>query len=227
MGITRSSKTAIALATVVGLLLIGSDVAGSAALRPCDDVVLERGADLRRCDLSGATLNQYDLRDTDLRHADLTDARVGANPDGQPRLDGADLRHVDAVGSDMSDLYIIGADLRHADFTDASFETSYLADVDASKARLDGMFFSAVVDSTLRHSKLLYLEGAYFSGVDLRNADFSEAEVREVRFADSDLRHATGLASAADIETVTWTRSICPDGTDSERNGGTCLGHLM
>jgi hypothetical protein len=36
----------------------------------------------------------------------------------------------------------------------------------------------------------------------------------------ADLARATGLA------TVTWSSTICPDGTNSDANGGTCLGHL-
>jgi hypothetical protein len=36
----------------------------------------------------------------------------------------------------------------------------------------------------------------------------------------ADLRGATGLESA------TWVNTICPDGTNSDNNGATCLGHL-
>jgi uncharacterized protein YjbI with pentapeptide repeats len=36
----------------------------------------------------------------------------------------------------------------------------------------------------------------------------------------ADLRGATGLESA------TWVNTICPDGTNSDTSGATCLGHL-
>jgi uncharacterized protein YjbI with pentapeptide repeats len=58
-------------------------------------------------------------------------------------------------------------------------------------------------------------EGAIFSGADLTNADFT----------DTDLLYATGLDSATLTNTI-WSNTICPDGTNSDANSGTCEGHL-
>jgi uncharacterized protein YjbI with pentapeptide repeats len=218
--------TALAVALTAAL---GVTAASASAARDCGEVPLVPGADLRFCDFSGsAALDGRDLTGADLRHADLVAAHIGGNPDQTTILTGADLRHALASGADFSDLRIVGADLRHADFDGASFETADLVGVDARHSRLDGLFFGLVVDSDLRSADLAdaQLHRTVMNRVDAQGADFAGATVEEMRFIDTDLRGATGLESAVGIETVSWTATTCPDGTDSDANGGTCLGHL-
>ena len=47
-----------------------------------------------------------------------------------------------------------------------------------------------------------------------------KAVVELADLTGADLRGATGL------EFATWVNTICPDGTNSDNNGATCLGHL-
>ncbi|HYA09012.1 MAG TPA: alkaline phosphatase family protein, partial [Gaiellaceae bacterium] len=58
------------------------------------------------------------------------------------------------------------------------------------------------------------LEGAHLEGGFLPNANLTGADLRH-----ADLRHA-------DVSGVIWSNTICPDGSNSNADGGTCLGHL-
>ena len=53
------------------------------------------------------------------------------------------------------------------------------------------------------------LTGANLNGDDLTNADLSGA-----------------VTTGANVNQVTWSNTVCPDGTNSDADGGTCKGHL-
>ena len=58
------------------------------------------------------------------------------------------------------------------------------------------------------------LEGSHLDDGFLPNANLTGADLRH-----ADLRHA-------DLTGVTWSNTICPDGSNSNSHGSTCLGHL-
>jgi len=50
-----------------------------------------------------------------------------------------------------------------------------------------------------------------------------------VNLKDANLTGATLVGAdlkGANVKGVTWSHTVCPDGTNSDANGGTCLGHL-
>ena len=53
------------------------------------------------------------------------------------------------------------------------------------------------------------LKGANLSGANLSGANLSGANL-----------------TGANLSDVTWGNTTCPDGTNSDNDGGTCLGHL-
>jgi streptogramin lyase len=73
------------------------------------------------------------------------------------------------------------------------------------------------------------LAGAVLIGVDLSGADLrwatiglspmQQADLTDADLRGSDLQHAT-------LDGATWSSTICPDGSLSDDNGGSCLGHL-
>ena len=72
------------------------------------------------------------------------------------------------------------------------------------------------------------LTGADLRGVSLRNADLTGANLSDANLADSDLVDAT-------LTGVTWSNTVCPDGTNSDSRArrstgkslaGTCAGHM-
>jgi uncharacterized protein YjbI with pentapeptide repeats len=69
------------------------------------------------------------------------------------------------------------------------------------------------------------LTGATMSGGSYTESDFSGANLTNVDFSDSNLTGATNMASATRTG-ITWSNTVCPDGTNSEMNGLTCEGHL-
>ena len=56
--------------------------------------------------------------------------------------------------------------------------------------------------------------GVYLSGADLRSVNFSQANLRG------------SVLTNASVSGVRWLQTTCPDGTLSNNNGGTCVGHL-
>ena len=75
-------------------------------------------------------------------------------------------------------------------------------------------------------------ENADFRGSDLRNADFTGADLAGANLQGAgldgvDFRHAnlTGAQLSGDLRGVTWSDTVCPDGSNSDADGGTCSGH--
>jgi len=83
------------------------------------------------------------------------------------------------------------------------------------------------------------LFGANLNNQILFQANLSGARLRSVGLVEADLRGADlsnasvsgvnlfgAVLSGADVTGVTWSSTTCPDGTLSDSNGGTCVGHL-
>ena len=58
------------------------------------------------------------------------------------------------------------------------------------------------------------LVGAYLAGANLGSANLTQAQLQRAVLAN------------ANLAGVKWLQTTCPDGTNSNANGGTCLGHL-
>jgi hypothetical protein len=58
------------------------------------------------------------------------------------------------------------------------------------------------------------LSGAYLAGADLSSANLSQANLRG------------SVLTKANLSGVKWLQTTCPDGTLSNDNGGSCVGHL-
>ena len=73
------------------------------------------------------------------------------------------------------------------------------------------------------------LSGADLSYTNLRNANLSNADLRGADLEGADLSNAD-LEGAdlnfADLAGVTWNDTTCPDGTNSDDNGNTCVNNL-
>ena len=70
---------------------------------------------------------------------------------------------------------------------------------------------------------------ATFRGANLRATDFREADLTGADLTDADLTRVWGPNSTFNNYTVVtgvvWSNTICPDGTNSDANGNTCVGH--
>jgi hypothetical protein len=63
------------------------------------------------------------------------------------------------------------------------------------------------------------LSGANLTGADLTGANLSRANLTGANLENAELNSATTLTG------VTWGNTTCPDGTNTDTNGGTCVGH--
>ncbi len=212
-----------------GLCLVGPGVV-------CPNVDFREQNNLFRANLEGAVLNGANLEEVNLTEANL----VGAN------LSGAVLRFTDFSGADLS-----GADVSDADITGAVWSNTTCPDgtnSDDNGETCLGHFYIgdacpvAPESGPLRPG--LVCVGADFSSADLRGVDLSGADLTEALFFNADLKGAqlvgtvllrADMTSAdlvgadlygAVLEGLVWSNTMCPDGTNSNDNGGTCLGHL-
>jgi hypothetical protein len=94
------------------------------------------------------------------------------------------------------------------------FANLNLAGADVSNANVSGANFS----------------GANLSGANLNNANFSNtnlngANLNGANLTQTNLKGATGMSTTT-LTGVIWSKTTCPDNTNSNTDGGTCLGHL-
>jgi outer membrane protein assembly factor BamB len=78
------------------------------------------------------------------------------------------------------------------------------------------------------------LTGTYLAGANLSSANLSQTHMQRSVLTNANLSAAklnlavlTGATlTGATLTGVTWGQTTCPDGTNSNNNGGTCTGHL-
>ena len=209
--------------------------------RDCTPAAYTPGINLANCDLGTVNLNSQNLSGANLAGAGADVATIvggtlrGANLafasfDGDASgamfngailsgatmfwtLDGADLGYVTAAGvilggqsaqsSNWAFAYAHYADFTGVDLTDATF---YGADAEHA-------YFNSAT-----------LAGTSFIGANARYASFTSANLTGANLSNADL---TGAEFAlATLTSVTWASTICPDGTNSDSHGNTCVGHL-
>lgn len=76
-------------------------------------------------------------------------------------------------------------------------------------------------DALLPHASLV--------GTDLHGASLIDANITNANLGGTDLRETflTGATlTGADLGGVTWQHTSCPDGTNSNNDGGTCMNNL-
>ena len=108
------------------------------------------------------------------------------------------------------------------------FDMANLVGADLRNTILDGAYF--------RYANLSYAnlsgataEYAYFEGANLSFADLSYTELTNVdleyaNLANANLHGATLVWT--NLNAVKWNNTICPDGTNSDDNGDTCVNNL-
>ena len=242
--IRRRAAASIVLGAMLLAMLAIPSGAAAASYRDCSSLTPAAGADLHRCDLAGAVVIGQDLHGINLAKAKLVGLNAGCDPD-EPRtnLAGAWLYRANATGALLCDAILDGADLHRANLTNASFEDATLpganldrADMDGVTAGFAGFRDASIANVTWRHGGAT---GAIFEGADLHRSDLRWTIFNAARFAGADLRYArlngadlsradlTGanLRHATGLSSVIWSDTTCADGTNSDTNGGTCVGH--
>ena len=206
------------------------------------------GCNLAGLDLSGARLPGVNLSGANLSGANLSGANLkGANLSGA-NLQGANLKGAYLKGAKMQDDNLSNATLQGANLRGDNLSGSTLSGADVSGAMLQGDNLQGVTatgadfsGSNLKGDDLqgdqlsdanfhaAQLSGANLSSAQLQASNLSIANLSGSNLESANLSNATmtgANAHGANLKNVVWSATMCPDGTSSDHDGGTCIGHL-
>jgi hypothetical protein len=100
--------------------------------------------------------------------------------------------------------------------------------MNCARCNLSGLSLSGL---NLKGANLSYanlagteLDHANLTGANLSKATLANADLTNVNLTGANLAGAT--LRGAIIKGVTWSSTICPDGSNSSKDHGTCVGHL-
>jgi uncharacterized protein YjbI with pentapeptide repeats len=106
-----------------------------------------------------------------------------------------------------------GADLDRANLRGADLSRASLAGANLAPAYLNGAILTGAS-----------LTGARFTHAYLTNANLTFADLTHADLTDANLSHAKLVG--ATLSGVIWSHTTCPDETNSNHDGNTCVGHL-
>lgn len=136
-------------------------------------------------------------------------------------LNWPDIADVDAGNCDLRGLRLEGAahlNRAHIDFRGCKLDGATLSD----QFMGDGSF--AGVSAVGTNFAFTAFNSSDMTGADLRGADLVRAQVQGANFTNAILLGAD-LTNAI-TRGARWSNTICPDGTNSDANGGTCVGTI-
>jgi streptogramin lyase len=123
------------------------------------------------------------------------------------------------VGTGVCDDSLLGCNLKGLNLTNivlvgASLQGDNLLRAQLDNARLIG---ARMQDSNLNgaHLENAFLNGANLEGANLHGADLSGADLSRADLSGANLHGAT-------LTGAKWSNTTCPDGTNSDNDGGTC-----
>jgi uncharacterized protein YjbI with pentapeptide repeats len=119
---------------------------------------------------------------------------------------GIDLVACNLTGDSLSGAGLTGADLVYANLGSSDLENGELADANMLGASLLGSD----------------LTGANLTFANLTDANLVSANLTDATLTDANLKGAIMDPTTTIITGVAWHRTTCPDGTNSDNDGGTC-----
>jgi uncharacterized protein YjbI with pentapeptide repeats len=198
------------------------------------------GADLRNANLTRARLFDANLNGAHVTGATFSNTYFwGATMNGVVGLTSAQLRGMplsdeaspDACGNAQSGPQLQSISFRSTNLVGVDLHGAVLVDTNLSSADLTGANLTGALSRgpnfTRTNLTNANLSCSYLDG-NFANANLSGANLdRAVLFFDTEQRsgRAYNLGSA-NLTGVNWNHTTCPDGTNSDDNGDTCVGHL-
>jgi len=133
-------------------------------------------------------------------------------------LSGCNLSGANLTGADLSGANLTASNLKGTNLTGTNLSGTNLAGSNLSNAPLSGANLS---NANLSGANL---KGANLSGANLSGANLSNANLTGANLTGATLTGA--ITTGAIFKSATWSNTICPDGTNSNSHGNTCVGHL-
>jgi uncharacterized protein YjbI with pentapeptide repeats len=190
------------------------------------DTASVAGASLGAADLKGASLVGTNLQGSLLRGAALAGVS-SANVIGIPATisSGYAIGHGYLVGpgvslpdADFANLALpISFDFAGADLAGASFSNTTVENGDFAGADLVGANFA---NGTYTGSSFV---GANLTSATFVNADYDSADLDNAKLKYTNLTTTRTDPQTVNVNLVTWDHTVCPDGTNSDDDGGTCV----
>jgi choice-of-anchor C domain-containing protein len=149
-------------------------------------------------DCSATPYPGIDFAACDFTSANMTNAKLNGANLTWAILKNADLENTDAVGADLTNALLQGADLTLADLTGDNLTDAGLEGANLTKANLNGANLNTA------HMYGANLNGANLNGTNLINANLN----------------------GANLNGVHWSNTTCPDATNSDNDGHTCVNNL-
>jgi streptogramin lyase len=141
---------------------------------------------------------------TDKESAVKAIGRSGLGVCGGDSLAGCNLKDVN-----LQNIILNGADLSGDNLLRAQLENARLIGANLQGANLNGAQLQGYA----------FLDGANLEGANLHGADLSGADLSRADLTGANLHGAT-------LTGAKWSNTTCPDGTNSDNDGGTCANNL-
>ena len=179
------------------------------------------GANLQYCKLKDANLAGDDLAGANFYGASLFGADLqGADLDNVT-LTKADINYVNLADTEIGGAVFDTADPSLSDFIISGGVTGTAAALPPGFNLVDGYLVGPVANLSSAG-----LSAADLVGQDLLDANLSSAVLTSADLANANLTGANlddANTSGATFTGATWSNTTCPDGTNSNNDGGTCI----
>lgn len=230
-GYARFPGAALALTNLTGAILRYADFTNANLT-----YAKLTNADMQTANLSGANLTGANFTNAWMRSGvrfvgsvGLSSAQIQAlrrfsiSPSGvQPTcptsivvLDSAVFGSLNLTGLNFSTAFLPDVHFEGANLTNANLGCTSMTGANFTGANLTG--------ASLSRAYMCCAAQLKFTNANLRNSNLTSARI-EADFTGADLTGAN--LTGATLVTAVWSNTTCPDGTNSNNNGNTCVGHL-
>jgi uncharacterized protein YjbI with pentapeptide repeats len=198
-------------------------------------------------DFTDTSLSNRNFTGADLHGGKFGHGLSGGSPMNRAVFKGANLSLSTFFGSIPMDK----ADFTNANFSGSTFNGIFLIDsTKFTNANFSNSDFQQMLFQVLPGGQNADLTGANFRGANISSTSFDAADISGADFSSSTLENgsitspsvvgtnftnahfsnfAFGIGpdySQAIFTGATWSNVTCPDQTNSDNNGNTCIGHL-
>jgi uncharacterized protein YjbI with pentapeptide repeats len=174
------------------------------------------GATFIGTDFSGSSITFMDFSGHNLQDMKLDAGGIVNSTFNQTNLSNAEMDTSDNSGNP----FIKDSEFQGANFSNAKFGAA-LTRVDLSGANFSNAIFDVDPASFV---SFIDIQESNLTNVNFSGAQFTTRPSMTIFIQNSDLTGSD--MSGLNVSRVDWVNSTCPDGTNSDANGDTCVGHL-